>query len=67
MATRALIRSDDLRRWAKVAREEGVTINGRLDPSGTLNIVVSANPQRPFNDATDGDDLNAQCDAYGAM
>lgn len=43
----------DLRKWAKVVREERVTFNGKLDPLGNLQIALS-----PFTDslANDSDD-----------
>lgn len=62
MAARALIRADELRRWARVAREEGVTINGRVDPSGTVTINISV---ASVNHGEDGsDDFEARLNAF---
>lgn len=64
MAARALIREADLRRWAKIAREEGVAIQSRIDPAGGVTIRMSA-AQAELVAPTD--DLDARLDAYGAM
>lgn len=64
MATKALIREADLRRWARVAREEGVAIHGRIDTLGVVTIHMS--PATPAAHDED-DDLRARLDAFGAM
>lgn len=53
MATRrALIRESDLRRWARVSREEGVAIRGRVEINGSVTITLDPFPKP----ATDHDD-----------
>jgi hypothetical protein len=37
---RALIPVADLRRWAKVSREESVAIRGIISPDGTVAVTV---------------------------
>lgn len=64
MAARALVRESDLRRWAKIAREEGVAIQSRIDPAGGVTIHMSAAQPAPV---TASDDLDARLDAFGAM
>lgn len=44
-ARRALIREADLRRWARISREEGVAIRGSISPDGTVEVLVE--PGRP--------------------
>lgn len=62
MATRrALVPLDDLRRWAKVAREEGVSVNARRSADGSLTIVVQPASDRR---GASGDDLDAEMDRY---
>lgn len=39
-ARRALIREADLRRWARISREEGVAIRGSILPNGTVEVLV---------------------------
>lgn len=53
MAARALIPLEDLRRWAKVAREEGVSINGHRDPSGAVSIFINPVTTPLSEDASD--------------
>lgn len=62
MAARALIRADELRRWARVAREEGVTINGRVDPSGAVTINISV--ASVSNGEYGSDDFEARLNAF---
>lgn len=50
---RALIPEADLRRWAKVSREEGVSIRGRIDSSGGVTIHIG-----PMAAAVGGDDVD---------
>lgn len=46
MAGRALVKEAELRRWAKIAREEGVSIQSRFDPAGGVTIrMVAAQPE----------------------
>ncbi|MEJ2410808.1 MAG: hypothetical protein P8Y58_17130 [Novosphingobium sp.] len=37
---RALIREADLRRFARISSQEGVTIHSRLDPDGGITITI---------------------------
>lgn len=58
---RALVPLEDLRRWAKVAREEGVSIHGTRAPDGGITIVV--NPATATV-AQPGEDLDAALERY---
>lgn len=61
MATRAaLVREADLRRMAKVAREEGVSICGRMDATGGFTFTIHAGASK----STDDGDLDARIAAY---
>lgn len=66
MAEKALIREADLRRWARVVREEGVAIHGRVDPLGGITIHMSPAATTTAFDDEDAD-LRARLDAFGAM
>jgi hypothetical protein len=63
MAGRAIIREADLRRWARISREEGVAIRGHVEPNGGVTITVN-----PTTIATrdDGDDLDNRLRAFAA-
>lgn len=64
MASRAaLVREADLRRMAKVAREEGVSIRGRMDVAGGFSFTIDAHTGKPSDD--DGD-LDKRLAAFGA-
>jgi hypothetical protein len=65
MATRALIREADLRRWAKIAREEGVTIQGRLDAQGGVTIHMT--PSTPNEIDRGSSDLDSRLDEFGSL
>lgn len=65
MGVRALIREADLRRWARIAREEGVAIHGHVDPAGGVTIHMSAVPSAT-PDKT-GDDLEDRIAAFASM
>ena len=52
MSQRALINQSELRRWARISREEGVAIRGRIDAGGLTIIVEPAAP----SGAPDDDD-----------
>ncbi|WP_294204724.1 hypothetical protein [uncultured Sphingomonas sp.] len=65
MAGRALIREADLRRWAKIAREEHVTIHGRLDAQGGVSIHMT--PATFTAIETTSRDLDARLDEFGAL
>lgn len=57
MAARAIISLDDLRRWARVAREEGVSIRGRAEPEGGWTVFVDpAAPRQRDDEDSDLDD-----------
>lgn len=64
MASRALIPLEDLRRWAKVAREERVTIHGRVDGKGGISFRMSPAAEGAAEEAND---LDARLDAFGAL
>ena len=55
---RAIISTADLRRIARVARDEGVAFDCRIDPTGSL--AFSIQPLSAANSATKGDDLDAR-------
>ncbi|MCB2077662.1 MAG: hypothetical protein KDE55_08190 [Novosphingobium sp.] len=61
MSRRALIRTDDLRRMARVVRSEGVTFHGRVDPLGNFAFTVAPSAPSP---ADDGDELDDAIDRY---
>lgn len=50
---RALIPLDELRRWARVSKEEGVSIQGHLAGDGTVTIEL--HPAAPANDTPQSD------------
>lgn len=64
MAVRAIIREADLRRWARIAREERVTIRGRIDGKGGVTIQMTA---VELSLPTDPSDLDARLDAFGSL
>lgn len=64
MAVRALIREADLQRWARIAREERVTIHGRIDSHGGVTIQMTA---VELSLSTDPGDLDARLDAFGSL
>lgn len=48
MSRRAAFPESELRRWARVAREEGVAIRGTRDSSGKVTVIINpANDQAP--------------------
>lgn len=55
-ARRALIPAADLRRLARIARDEGVALDCRLDPAGGFSFTVS--PVSTPIPAAGGDDLD---------
>jgi predicted amidohydrolase len=59
---RALIREADLRRMARVVREEGVAFHGQVDGAGRFSFTVT--PAAPAR-ATIEDDLDARLEAFG--
>ena len=61
MSARAIIHLDELRRWARVARDERVAINGRIEPDGAVTINVTALSNAII---TGDDDLDVRLDAY---
>jgi len=62
MSARALIRESDLRRWARISREEGVAIKGRVDANGlTMSITPVSNPAE-----RESDDLDRRLDEFGS-
>lgn len=64
MAVRALIREADLRRWARIAREERVTIHSHIDGKGGVTIQMTA---VELSLPTDPSDLDARLDAFGSL
>lgn len=60
---RALIRLDDLRRMAQVAREEGVDIRAHRAPDGSFTFNISA---RGAAAGQGGDDLDDRLAQFGA-
>lgn len=65
MGTRALIREADLRRWARIAREEGVAIHGHVDPAGGVTIHMSAASSSTSDKR--GDDLEDRIASFASM
>lgn len=65
MATKALIREADLRRWARVAREEGVAIHGRVDALGCVTIHLTPTTTAAPDD--DNAEFRARLGGFGAM
>ncbi|SLK06575.1 hypothetical protein [Novosphingobium mathurense] len=61
--SRSLIRESDLRRFARISSEEGVTIRSRLDPDGGVTITINPAAAAP---AIASDSLDARLDAFGA-
>lgn len=53
---RAIIREADLRRWARVSREEGVAFRGHVDPNGGFTFALDPFPKAGRNDDDDLDD-----------
>ena len=60
---RALIREADLRRWARVSREEGVSIRGRVAMDGSITISLS--PAKAADD--DAGDLDDRLGKFAAL
>jgi hypothetical protein len=60
---RALILEADLRRFARISSQEGVTIRSRLDPDGGVTIII--NPAAG-SAGTGTDTLDARLEAFGA-
>lgn len=65
MAVRAIIRESDLRRWARISREEQVAIKGRIAINGDVVISVDPFAQQATPQDDDGD-LDARLQAFGA-
>lgn len=60
---RAVIREADLRRFARISSQEGVTIHSRVDPDGGITITINpASPVVGFR----SDNLDARLAAFGA-
>lgn len=57
VSRRALIPVADLRRWARVSREEGVAIHGLLNADG---VSITVSPLDPLADHGDDDDFDAK-------
>lgn len=55
-ARRAIIREADLRRWARVSREEGVAIRGRVEINGSVTITLDPFPKPTADHDDDFDD-----------
>lgn len=51
MSKRATFPESELRRWARIARAEGVAIRGTRDAQGSVTVVIdpAANPARQDN------------------
>lgn len=60
---RALIREADLRRFARISSQEGVTIRSRVDPDGGITITI--NPASEIAGRR-SDNLDARLAAFGA-
>ncbi|MES2157599.1 MAG: hypothetical protein V4512_07330 [Pseudomonadota bacterium] len=52
-ARRALIRESDLRRWARVSREEGVAIRGSIALDGTIEVLIEPGKARESGNSFD--------------
>ena len=52
-ARRALIREADLRRWARISREEGVAIRGSFAPDGSVQVIVEPGATRDGGNSFD--------------
>jgi len=63
VARRALIPEAELRRWARVARKEGVAIRGRREADGAFTVEISPAAVALSHDA---DDLDDRIAAFGA-
>lgn len=59
MSRRAIVPEADLRRWAKIARTEGVAIRGDVAPDGSVSISINP-PEVPSSDY----DIDAQISKY---
>ncbi len=57
---RALIREADLRRWARVSREEGVAFRGHVDPNGGFTFALDPFPTANRDAVDDLDDRLAK-------
>lgn len=60
---RALLAASDLRRMARVAREEGVSFRGRVDALGGLTFTISPILAHVVESE---DDLDTRIEAYGS-
>lgn len=63
MSRRAPIRLDELRRMARVVRDEGVTFKGRVDPLGAFSFALALATSATSGD--DEDDLDRRIDEFG--
>lgn len=52
-ARRALIRESDLRRLARVSRDEGVSIRGKVACDGTIEVVIEPRTARESGNSFD--------------
>lgn len=59
-ARRAIIREADLRRWARVSREEGVAFRGHVDPNGGFTFALDPFPKASRDVDDDLDDRLAK-------
>lgn len=62
---RALVREADLRRWARISRDEGVSIRGQIGPDGQITIQIA--PALPIQAGRNDSDLDARLDAFAAL
>ncbi len=62
-ARRAIIREADLRRWARVSREEGVAIRGRVELNGSVTITLDPFPKPT---ADHDDDFDARLSRFAS-
>lgn len=60
---RAMLKEADLRRMARVVRDERVQFSGRVDALGNLSFQISPEASNIF--ATD-DDIDSRIDQFGA-
>lgn len=63
MTRRALIRMDELRRMARVVRDEGVTFKGCVDPLGSFTFTLA--PATVVAPPSEEDDLDRRIEEFG--
>lgn len=63
-ARRALVPESELKRWAKVSLEMGVTIRHQVSVDGAVTLTVA--PRGPENDSGSDDDIDDRLNRFAS-